>query len=140
MPMSTLERVSPYARQLLENKDVHEQLRRSAGRARHAWAGARNKKNPKKAVEDRRVRVRARQSAMAARDAVLTLRKAPQQEQRRRRRRRLLLIVAVVGSAGLVMLNERVRGQIAHRLGADGNDPAADPAPPPAPAPTSVEQ
>jgi hypothetical protein len=114
--MATPERLVPYVRQLLDNGDVHDDLERSVLRAREAYVRARGRKSAKQAVKDQRVRARARQSVIAARDAVVTLRNAPEQEQRGRRRRRLLLSGAVLGSGGLLLLSQPARVQFARRL------------------------
>lgn len=82
--MSTIDRVAPYVEQLLEDDDVQANLQRSVTRARQAYAAVTASKNAKKAVKDRRVRLRLTQSVAAARDAAIALRQGPEKQRRRR--------------------------------------------------------
>jgi hypothetical protein len=102
----TSERLGPYVEQLLDNDDVQENVRRAVARAEQALARARGRKDTKQALKDEGVRRRARQSFVAARDAVVAIRRGPQIERakelrrkRRRRRNRLLGVTALFGGA-----------------------------------------
>jgi hypothetical protein len=105
--MATAEGIGPYLEQVLDNRDVQDNLRRAVARAEQAYARARGRKDAKQALKDRGVRQRVTQSALAARDAVLTIRRGPEIERRkqqrlrrrRRRRNRLLLGAALAGGA-----------------------------------------
>lgn len=104
--MPATERLSPYVEQLLDNDDVQENVRRAVARAEQALARARRRKDTKQALKDEGVRRRARQSFVAARDAIIAIRRGPQIERakqlrrkRRRRRSRLLAVAALAGGA-----------------------------------------
>jgi hypothetical protein len=102
----TSERLGPYLEQLLDNDDVQANVRRAVARAEQAFARARNRKDAKQALADQTVRRRAQQSVVAARDAIVAIRRGPEIErakerrrQRRRRRNRLFGVAAVAGGA-----------------------------------------
>jgi hypothetical protein len=102
----TSERLGPYVEQLLDNDDVQENVRRAVARAEQAVARARARKDPKQALKDEGVRRRAQQSFLAARDAIVAIRRGPQIERakelrrrRKRRRNRLLGVAALAGGA-----------------------------------------
>ena len=103
--MAAAEGLGPYLEQVLDNPDVQDNLRRAVARAEQAYARARGRKDAKQAVKDQGVRRRAAQSAVAARDAVLAIRRGPEIQRRkqaaarRRRRNRLLALAAVGGGA-----------------------------------------
>jgi hypothetical protein len=103
---ATSERIGPYLEQLLDDDDVQANVRRAVARAEQAVGRARNRKNAKEAVKDPGVRQRVQQSAVAARDAIVAIRRGPEiqrakerRRQRRRRRNRLLGVAAVAGGA-----------------------------------------
>jgi hypothetical protein len=100
------DRVGPYLEQLLDNDDVKDNVRRAVARAEQALGRANKRKSKKEALKDRGVRVRARQSLAAARDAIATIARGPEIErakerrrQRRRRRTRLFGVAALAGGA-----------------------------------------
>ena len=104
--MAAAEGIGPYLEQVLDNPDVQDNLRRAVARAEQAYARARGRKDAKQAVRDPGVRRRAAQSAIAARDAVLAIRRGPEIQRRkqaaarrRRRRNRLLAAAALGGGA-----------------------------------------
>jgi hypothetical protein len=103
---ATSERVGPYLEQLLDNDDVQANVRRAVARAEQAVLRARSRKDAREAVKDPGVRRRVEQSVVAARDAVVAIRRGPEveraKERRRRRRRRrngLLGVAVLVGGA-----------------------------------------
>ncbi|HEY7077048.1 MAG TPA: hypothetical protein VH418_16840 [Solirubrobacteraceae bacterium] len=103
---ATSERVGPYLEQLLDNDDVQANVRRAVARAEQAFTRARGRKDPKEALKDRGVQRRVQQSVVAARDAVVAIRRGPEIERakerrrlRRRRRNRLLGAAALAGGA-----------------------------------------
>lgn len=122
--MAVIDRLRPYAEQLLENQDVQADLQQAAARARQAYGGARSKKTKRKALSDDRVRQRVTQSVAAARDAVADVRAGRAKQERRQRRRRrgrlLLLLVPIAGGAFLA-LDEGVRNRMLGLLGADAD-------------------
>jgi len=103
MPV-TSERLGPYVEQLLDNEDVQANVRRAVARAEQAFARARSRKDTKQALKDRGVQQRVRQSVVAARDAVVAIRRGPEieraKEQRRRRKRRRNRLLGVAALAG----------------------------------------
>jgi hypothetical protein len=103
---ATSERIGPYLEQLLDDDDVQANVRRAVARAEQAVSRARNRENAKEAVKDPGVRQRVQQSAVAARDAIVAIRRGPEiqrakerRRQRRRRRNRLLGVAALAGGA-----------------------------------------
>jgi hypothetical protein len=105
MPV-TSERLGPYVEQLLDNEDVQANVRRAVTRAEQAFARARKRKGTKEALKDRTVQQRVQQSVVAARDAILAIRRGPEIERakararaRKRRRNRLLGLAAIAGGA-----------------------------------------
>jgi hypothetical protein len=103
---ATSERIGPYLEQLLDDDDVQANVRRAVARAEQAVSRARNRKNAKEAVKDPGVRQRAQQSVVAARDAIVAIRRGPEiqrakerRRQARRRRNRLLGVAALAGGA-----------------------------------------
>jgi hypothetical protein len=103
--MAAAEGIGPYLEQVLDNQDVQDNLRRAVARAEQAYARARGRKDAKQALKDQGVRRRIGQSAVAARDAVMAIRRGPeierrrQERARRRRRNRLLAVAALAGGA-----------------------------------------
>lgn len=102
----TSERLGPYVEQLLDNEEVQQNVRRAVARAEQAFARARGRKDTKQALKDEGVRRRAKQSIVAARDAIVAIRRGPEIERakerrrrRRRRRNRLLGVAALAGGA-----------------------------------------
>jgi len=103
---ATSERIGPYLEQLLDNEDVQANVRRAVARAEQAVGRARNRKDAKEALRDQAVRRRVQQSVVAARDAIVAIRRGPEieraKERRRRRRRRrngLLGVAVLAGGA-----------------------------------------
>src|SRR3954470_650342 len=80
--MAAAEGIGPYLEQVLDNQDVQDNLRRAAARAEQAYARARGRKDAKQALKDQGVRRRAAQSVVAARDAVLAIRRGPEIQRR----------------------------------------------------------
>lgn len=122
--MAVIDRVGPYVEQLFENEAVQADLQRAAARARQAYAGARSKKNTKKVLTDSRVRRLLGQSVAAARDAVVAVKRGPEDEKRKRRRGRLLLFVVLAGALCFAS-SEDVRHRILGLLGGIGRPNAS---------------
>jgi hypothetical protein len=128
--VAAIDTVAPYLEQLLENEDVRTNLRRARARAQQAY-GTTKRKGAKKAAGDKRVRARVAQSAVAARDAVLAIRRGREQElrrqQRRMRLRRVLVLLLLAGGAAAAT-NESVRTRVLDLVGgSNGSTPPADP-------------
>jgi hypothetical protein len=105
MPV-TSEGLGPYVEQLLDNEDVQANVRRAVARAEQAFARARKRKDTKQALKDRTVQQRVQQSVVAARDAIVAIRRGPEIERakararaRKRRRNRVLGVAALAGGA-----------------------------------------
>jgi ferric-dicitrate binding protein FerR (iron transport regulator) len=90
----------PYARQLLEDEYVQEQLRSAAAGLRTAYERTRKKRA--KATEDKRLYNSLRHSATSIRNAAIALQR-PKPKPKRRFRKVAVLLFAVGGSAWLTM-------------------------------------
>ena len=108
-----------YFRQLSDNQSVQDDLDRALKSARAAYARARRAKDLKQAAADRGVRVRVRQSFVAARSAAESIRRGPEIEQRRRRRTPLLVAGAAIAGATAVALYPDLRTQLSRPSSAE---------------------
>ena len=105
--------VLDHLQQALGNPSVQEHLDRSVANARAAYARARRKKSLEQAARDAAVRARVRRSAVAARDAVVAVRRG--REQQRRRRKLPLLAGVALTATGVAVLYPGMRDQLAGR-------------------------
>lgn len=94
----------PYARRLLEDEYVQEQLRSAAGGLRAAYDRALRQRAD--ATEDKRLYRNLRQAATSVRNAATALQR-PKPEPKRRLRKVAVLAVAVGGCALLAMKLQR---------------------------------
>jgi hypothetical protein len=127
--VATMDTVTPYLEQLLENDDVRTNLRRAGTRARQVY-GTTKRKGAKKAAGDKRVRAYVAQGAGAAREAVLAVTRGREQELRRRQRRtrmRRVAFLLVVAGGVAAAANEGVRNQVLEMVGSsNGSGPSAN--------------
>jgi hypothetical protein len=111
-----MDTVAPYIEQLLENDDVRTNLKRARAGVHQAY-GSTRRKGAKQAAGDRKVRARVAQSAVAARNALLAVKRGREKELRRRQRRtrmrRVLILLVLAGGA-----------TAAANLGGNGSEPA----------------
>jgi ferric-dicitrate binding protein FerR (iron transport regulator) len=96
----------PYARRLLEDEYVQEQLREAVSGLRAAYERARSERA--QATEDKRLYGHLRQAATATRKATLALRR-PQPKPKRRVRKIAVLAFAVGGCALLTIKLQKQR-------------------------------
>lgn len=89
----------PYARRLLEDEYVQEQLRSAAGALRTAYGRARNERAA--ATEDKQLYGQLRQAATSLRKATNALQRPKPEPKKRRLRKAATLAFAVGGSAWL---------------------------------------
>ena len=108
--------VAPYIEQLLDDDALRANLRRAASASRDVYSRARGKDKAADAVQDKRVRRRAHEAALATRAAVRRISGAEQRERRRKRARRLAL-AAVSGGAIAIAAIPAARGSIGRALG-----------------------
>jgi hypothetical protein len=93
-------RLAPYVRETLENREVQEQIRRSAKRLRSAYL--RGRKRRIKAARDEKVRRQAREGAIALVLAARAIASGARKPDHRPRRRRIVLVLAL-GAAGTAL-------------------------------------
>ena len=89
-----VESAGPYARRLLEDEYVQEQLRRAAAGFRVAYERVRRERG--QATEDKRFYRSLQQAATSTREAIVALRR-PEPEPKRGRSGRIMLVVLVIG-------------------------------------------
>src|SRR5829696_6508694 len=111
--MAIIEQTTAYLEQLFDNPGVQEDLDRSLWRARQAARRAKQHKSAKAALKDEGVRMRLRQSFLAARSAAVQLQRGPDVQQRRRRRKPFYLAGAVLSAAVVAALYGDLRDQLA---------------------------
>jgi ferric-dicitrate binding protein FerR (iron transport regulator) len=134
----------PYARRLIEDQYVHEQLQNAAARLRQAYGRISRQRG--KAAEDKKLYGNLREAATSIRKATLALQR--RRPEPKRRGRKVLLVVLAGGGAAVILSGrgrERLQGVFSSESGAsaDGDDrrapegtsssPESDPA---APTPT----
>jgi ferric-dicitrate binding protein FerR (iron transport regulator) len=96
---------------------VQQQLRTSAVRAREAWARASGKR-PSKAVADKKLYTKIRESATSLTQAGRMLGRKPQPPKRRGRK---LILLAAAGGTLVVVIRQRQEGS--SPAGATGSAP-----------------
>jgi ferric-dicitrate binding protein FerR (iron transport regulator) len=125
----------PYARRLLEDEYVQEQLRNAVGGLRTAYQRARKERG--KATEDKHLYNNIRHAATSIRNAATALQR-PKPKPKRRLGRVAILAVAIGGCAGLVIWlqkhqsaasqpGEPATGVEASGAGLSGSQPTPEP-------------
>jgi ferric-dicitrate binding protein FerR (iron transport regulator) len=99
----------PYLQRLLEDEDLHEQLRSAAGGLRGAYSRARSRRT-EEAVEDKKLWSNLRQSAVSIRDAALRIQPA-KPEPKHRIRKALSLALAIGGCAWLTARLQKLQAR-----------------------------
>jgi ferric-dicitrate binding protein FerR (iron transport regulator) len=127
----------PYARRLLEDEYVQEQLRNAAGGLRAAYGRVR--KQRAQATEDKRLYGHLREAATSIRNAATALQR-PKPEPKRRLRKVAVLAGAVGASALLTVKLQKQRKPPAQAYSAAGPQTASTggDASGPSPSPTAV--
>jgi hypothetical protein len=97
--------LAPYAEQLLNNRDVRDAIQRAANAGRDSYQRARGT-SPRKAVTDKRLQRRLRETAQASFDAWTAV--AESGKPKRHWGRRIVLVTVVAGGA-FVALNADAR-------------------------------
>jgi hypothetical protein len=111
--MAIIEQTTAYLERLFGDPKVQQDLDRSLLRARQAGRRAKLHKSTKAAVKDEGVRMRLRQSFLAARSAAVQLKRGPEVQQRRRRRKPVYAAGAVLSAAVVAALYGDLRDQLA---------------------------
>jgi 23S rRNA pseudoU1915 N3-methylase RlmH len=101
----------PYARRLLEDEYVQEQLRSAAGALRTAYARARQQKAD--AAEDKRLYDHVREAATSLRKATTALQRPKPAPKKHRLRKAATLAFAIGGSAWLTAKLQKSRQGVA---------------------------
>ena len=104
-----LSAIAPYARQLLDDEEVHEAARRALDASREPYQRARGK-NARQAVSDKKLRRRLH-AALAASAELWAAMTAPQ-PRRKRRFGRKLTIVTVLGAGVFLAVNVDARAAV----------------------------
>jgi ferric-dicitrate binding protein FerR (iron transport regulator) len=103
----------PYARRLLEDEYVQEQLRNAAGGLRTAYERARRERG--KAAEDKHLYSNLRHAATSIRNAATALQRPKPAPKPKRRARKVAILVLAVGGCALLT----IRLQKHHQTPAD---------------------
>ena len=106
----------PYARRLLEDEYVQEQLRNAAGGLRSAYERARRQRG--QATEDKRLYRNLREAATSIRKATLALQRPKPKPKRRRIGKIAILAFAIGGTAWLTMKLQKHQSQAPSAPGA----------------------
>jgi hypothetical protein len=121
-----------YARRLVDDAYVQEQLTDAAARLRAAYARASRKRG--KAAEDKKLYEHLRQAAGSIRKAILALRRRRPEPKRRGRK---LVVVALAAGGAAAVLTKRGRGKLQAAVSSEASPSGEGPTPAP-PAPTAV--
>jgi hypothetical protein len=99
--------LAPYAEQLLNNRDVQNAIQRAANAGRDSYQRARDT-SPRKAVTDKRLQRRLRDTAKASYEAWTAVAEAGKPKRRARWGRRVL-VVTIAAAGAFVALNTDAR-------------------------------
>ena len=116
--------VGTYAQQLLDNQDVQTSARQAADNARAAYQRARGQ-DPRKAVQDRKLRRRVTNAVTAAGEFMGAVSETPPKPKSPWPRR--IALLAIVGAAGWLISNENIRARIQGLMGQAGSDDQTEP-------------
>jgi hypothetical protein len=108
-----------YAQQLLDNQDVQATAREAADAARAAYQRARGQ-DPRKAVQDRKLRRRVTNAVTAAGEFLGAVSETPPKPRSRWPRR--LALLAIIGAGVWLISNESVRARVQGLVGQTGSD------------------
>jgi hypothetical protein len=117
--------VGTYAQQLLDNQDVQTSARQAAENARAAYQRARGQ-DPRKAVQDRKLRRRVTAAVMAAGEFLGAVSETPPKPRSPWPRRVALL--AIIGAGAWLISNQGIRARIQALMGQSLSDDQAEPA------------
>src|SRR6476660_3126208 len=109
-----MERISPYADRLVDDRELRENLREVLLASRDAAQRARGQ-DKKKAVRDHRARKLASDAAKAASAALAALQEPPPKP--KRNRFALIALLAAAGTAAVLALNPGARAQVMELFG-----------------------
>ena len=113
--------LAPYAEQLLNNRDVQDAVQRAANAGRDSYQRARGT-GPRKAVTDKRLQRRLRETAQASFDAWTAVAESPKRKRRARWGRRVVLLT-VAGAGAFVALNADARETVLGLLPGSSESP-----------------
>jgi hypothetical protein len=116
--------VGTYAQQLLDNQDVQASARQAADNARAAYQRARGQ-DPRKAVQDRKLRRRVTNTVRAAGEFLGAVSETPPKPKSPWPRR--IALVAIIGGAAWLISNENIRARIQGLMGQAGADDQPEP-------------
>jgi hypothetical protein len=116
--------VGTYAQQLLDNQDVLASAREAADNARAAYQRARGQ-DPRKAVQDRKLRRRVTNAVRAAGEFLGAVSETPPKPKSPWPRR--LALLAIVGAAAWLISNQAVRARIQGLMGQSPSDDQTEP-------------
>jgi hypothetical protein len=117
--------VGTYAQQLLDNQDVQTSARQAADNARAAYQRARGQ-DPRKAVQDRKLRRRVTDAVRAAGELLGAVSETPPKPKSPWPRR--IAVLAILGAAAWLISNEGVRTRIQGVMGQSPSDDQTEPA------------
>ena len=117
--------VGTYAQQLLDNQDVQASARQAADAARAAYQRARGQ-DPRKAVQDRKLRRRVTNAVTAAGEFLGAVSEAPPKPKSPWPRR--IALLAIIGAGAWLISNQAVRARIQGLMGQSPADEQTEPA------------
>ena len=97
-------RSNPYVQRLIEDEELHDNLRNAFVSAKKAY-GRVNGKGPVKALDDKKVQRELKEAATSLKDAADSLRGG----KKKKRRKGRLLLIALVGAGLALALSEDLR-------------------------------
>ena len=116
--------VGTYAQQLFNNEDVQASARQAVDASRGAYQRARGQ-DPRKAVQDRKLRQRVTDAVTAAGAFLGAVSETPPKPKSRWPRR--IVILVIIAAVGWLISNEGVRGRVRGLMGQAGSDDRPEP-------------
>ncbi len=117
--------VGTYAQQLLNSQDVQASARQAADNARAAYQRARGQ-DPRKAVQDRKLRRRVTDAVTAAGEFLGAVSETPPKPKSPWPRR--IALLAIIGVGAWLISNQAVRARIRGLMGQSSSDEETEPA------------
>jgi hypothetical protein len=117
--------VGTYAQQLLDNQDVQATARQAVDATRAAYQRARGQ-DPRKAVQDRKLRRRVTNAVTAAGEFLGAISETPPKPKSPWPRR--IALLAIVGAVAWLVSNQAVRARIQGLMGQSPSDEHTEPA------------
>jgi hypothetical protein len=117
--------VGTYAQQLLDNQDVQATARQAVDATRAAYQRARGQ-DPRKAVQDRKLRRRVTNAVTAAGEFLGAISETPPKPKSPWPRR--IALLAIVGAVAWLVSNQAVRARIQGLMGQSPSDEQTEPA------------